>query len=63
MSTSFATAMSFLDTPAKLQESIMDKLQIPSFFFYKMYRESNGFFGCNAQLNRDEESYDKMSRL
>lgn len=65
MSSSFATARSFLDTPATVRERITEKLKIPWFFFDKMHLESNGFSGCEVRFGRNQEveAYSKPSDL
>ena len=57
----FTSTKSFLNTAPELHESLRSKLNIPQFFFDRMYLQSNGFSGYDIWLNQNEEveSYGK----
>lgn len=61
----FTSTKSFLNTAPELHESLRSKLNIPQFFFDRMYLQSNGFSGYDIWLDQNEEveSYTYWSRF
>ncbi|KAF2625513.1 hypothetical protein BU25DRAFT_460243 [Macroventuria anomochaeta] len=51
----FASAKSFVSTALQLQEKLRGKLEIPSFFFDRMYLQPSGFCGYDVWLDKNEE--------